>query len=171
MVAFKVYAKLKQALTSFGFASAVLSYISHCAFIIYRRQPPYLHDWIRLLAMLCLIVGTGVLCDVLDELYVLTAESRELLAAPGSVSIAITVKVKVDVTQCLVWSAILSTKLSILAMFRYSFEETAAWIRRCYYGAVIFTTICWMYLVLVPFVSCPHFGETARMCSGALLYR
>jgi hypothetical protein len=74
------------------------------------------------------------------------------------IEIATRVTAHIDAFTVLAWTAIFCVKFSFLAFFRQFIVVPGSKTNVYYWTVVVVTSVSWVFLVLVPFVACPHSG-------------
>jgi len=126
------------------------------------RRALALDDYLLFLAALFLSGATGLMYNIIDNLYLSTAIrlDQSIVFRLGSERLTDLVESAVQENHSFLivaWTATFLVKFSFLAFFRQLIWNVAG-MRRYYWAVVGVTGVSWAFLVAEPFILCSEFG-------------
>lgn len=121
-----------------------------------RLQPDDIFVWF---ALLCLSAAAGCF---FNNLYILILQDAALMDPNVVVPITIPAIISslpiTDAFVCTIWTCTFAVKASFLALFRPLIRGMSRNIITYYWVVVGCTFLTWLFLLVEPFIVCPHFG-------------
>jgi hypothetical protein len=138
--------------------------------VLFRRLK--LDDAFVWFALLCLSAAAA--CFI-HSLFILILEDAipmepDVIVPINSVSALLSSISIIDAFLCTIWTCTFAVKGSFLALFWNLIQGLSREINTYYWVVVGYTFVTWLFLVVEPFILCPHFGVDGGMLSASTLY-
>jgi hypothetical protein len=149
------------------FGTAAITVILRTIRRVYLFRQFKLDDAFVVFGFLCLSATTGVFFHSLDIIMLQEALAMEptVIVPITSISRLLNSMTFLDVFLCTIWTCTFAIKGSFLALFRKLIQGVSKNLDRYYWFVVVYTFICWVFMVVEPFVLCPYFGtEGGKSC-------
>lgn len=130
---------------------------------IRTRRQLRLDDYFIVLGLCCLCAATGLLLNIVRELFVAEVLVRgpTVKLTMGDVqSIANMMTMNLSF-RSLAWTTIVCVKFSFLMLFRLLIRRLPGGITTYYWMVVVCTSIAWLFVVSVDWLTCRHFGTAS----------
>lgn len=140
------------------FSLVILCATCRLATRVYTRSCLYIDDYLVIIALICLTVGTGLLYSFCQRIFVIQAVKVDptVIIPPDLYDNVRKYYALTTSFLFLIWTSIFAVKLSFLALFRLLIRRVGKVMTRYYWIAVATTVVTWMFLVNEPFMLCPY---------------
>jgi hypothetical protein len=147
------------------FSIASLAFLGRIAIRLSIRRRVFLDDGLLVLSFLSLVAATTIFYLRARLSYLVFSLLRRdqviaLIAAEEIDQVLKQMNYAFAYISTL-WSTIFLVKLCYFAFFRVLLKSMSKHFARYYWTALVFTVICWIYLVAQTLISCPYFGESS----------
>lgn len=130
---------------------------------VHTRCQLRLDDYFILFGLSCLCAATAILLSIVRELFLAEALGIDptIKLTTGDIqSIADMIVMQLSF-RSLAWTTIVCVKFSFLALFRLLIRRLPGGIIIYYWVVVVCTSLAWLFLVSVDWLTCRNFGTTS----------